>query len=125
MWEAVQLVAGEWTKLATDQSLDACKGAAAKSDAAKGKGEIFYFWAGGPPADEKEAHRVVDEVLAANNGRVERAMVGIKAIVKNDVGAFTCPGNCFCVIAHGMRRCETSYCNENGYCWWVPCGMGC
>lgn len=86
----------------------------------------FVFWDGPLPASLTDQQRLFSEIFAANDGRVERVTVGLElpAAQKSNPSLSSCPGNCFCVVTSGSRRCETYYCS-GGLCWWVPCGMGC
>jgi hypothetical protein len=83
----------------------------------------FLLWDGDLPDTEKDAVDLVDQVILANDGRVSRLVYGEMA--PSSTESLACSGNCFCVIAHGSRRCETQYCNAVGLCWWVSCNTSC
>lgn len=86
----------------------------------------YIFPAGRPPEDVDAQNAIIKQTVKINDGRILRASVGVKISAPEKIEGFSsCPGRCFCVIDGSSRRCETYYCNGNGYCWWVPCGMGC
>lgn len=124
MWQAVEHDpdAGTWTERARNQELATLRQEKSSPSAAK---NIFYFWDAPIPADQAEQEQIVKKVMAANDGRILRVGIGVQVEVTKVDGLSSCSGSCFCVIADGKRRCETQYCNSNGYCWWVDCGMGC
>ncbi len=125
MWQIVERESsGQWNELGSYDSLRDCKSNAASF--AKHEDDIFYFWKGAFPKDEKESIGLFQEVAEANKGRVSRLTIGLDLSTSKKVDALTgCSGQCFCVIANGSRVCEAHYCNTNGYCWCVLCNSGC
>lgn len=121
MWQTVKLDAasGVWKELGRSVNLAECKSFATDAPA-----NTYHFWASPPPSDHAEQERIIEQVLAANDGRILRVGIGVTVSVTKAEALSGCPGNCFCVVANGSRRCETQYCNEN-WCWWVSCGMSC
>lgn len=121
MWQAVKFdsVNGSWSEVCRDSDLNACKNTAKSST-----DNIFFFWASEPPADQVAQRKIVEDVIAANGGKVLRGSIGVKVTVEK-VGRYSaCPGNCYCVVTANSRDCQTQYCNQN-WCWWVSCGVGC
>lgn len=124
MWKSLKLdsTTGEWNELGAESSLAACKA----NFSGQPSDNVFHFWDGEFPSDEAASLKLFEEVKEANNGRVTMLTVGAVIQTVSKVESLTsCSGNCFCVIAHGRRRCETYYCSPSGFCWWVDCGMGC
>lgn len=119
MWERVRLdtVAGEWSLVERSEGKER-----SASLAAGLAPDEFVLWMGDMPTDERESIEIFNEVNALNGNRITRLTIG--AAISKIRDASACPGECFCVVADGMRRCETQYCNDK-ICWWVPCGMGC
>jgi hypothetical protein len=123
MWEsaALDLDQGTWTKRGSGKTLDDCRAVSASS-----KEKLFDFWGGEVPADEAAILDLYKKVSEANDGNISRLTIGLElGDAKRAPGISSCPGRCFCVVAHGRRRCETYWCSATGLCWWVPCGMGC
>ena len=124
MWEAVELHSdhSEWRQLG---SADSASHLRQQTFSLSSDGEVFYFWDGPFPSDPEESQRLFEEIMAANPDKEIRLTVG--ATIKNTTplaGGTACSGRCFCVIAHGMRRCEVCYGNGAGsYC--LPCGSNC
>ncbi|RYZ05697.1 MAG: hypothetical protein EOO24_12190 [Comamonadaceae bacterium] len=84
------------------------------------------LWDGAIPAAQADQDKLLQEVFAANGDKVSRVTIGLTmAEASKDTALSSCPGRCFCVIAHGSRRCETYYCSASGLCYWIGCGMGC
>ena len=124
MWHAVEMIGdGEgWNLIAESDDLNAAKANLPKSIA---PGKAYFFFMGEIPSDPAASQKIFDDVQAQNNGRISMLTVGARIDLAEKTAASYCSGNCFCVVAHGMRRCETQYCNASGYCWWVPCGSNC
>lgn len=122
MWQIAKLENGNWEELDKFDSLEQ-----ARSVELSAKGDnIFYFWAGPFPSGESESVALFDKVNQANNGRINRITIGLNLnSATKDTSVSSCPGKCFCVVAHGARRCEVEYCRPDGVCWWVDCGVGC
>jgi hypothetical protein len=118
-----KVVEGEWEELDSFPSIEEAQSRLSSlSDA----GEVYCFYVGEPTGDLEKSVAIFEEVNKANGGRIARATLGLDLCsAKRDASITSCPGRCFCVIAHGMRRCETYWCSASGWCWWVPCGMNC
>ena len=126
MWKVVELdsATGTWNEHGCFATPADCKSQVASF--ASGASNVYAFWDGALPTDMTEQNRLIDEIFAVNNGKIDRITIGLDVSAAQKVDALSgCPGRCFCVVAHGMRRCETYYCNANNVCAWVPCGMGC
>jgi hypothetical protein len=124
MWVGVRLnaITGQWMIIAEHTLLAECR---ARSESSSIDDSPTYFFSNELSHARVDADRIIDEVVAANRGRIIRVTVGLNlAMLKRDDTLSGCPGNCFCVIQDGHRRCETYYCN-GAICWWVPCGVGC
>lgn len=124
MWEAVQLdtQTDSFSQICTGKTLEDCKVETGNRTASKDK--VFYFWASEIPSTEQETVEIFNKVKDANDGLVSFMTIGADFSAVQNTKA-TCSGNCFCVVTSTSRRCETYYCNANGYCWWVPCGQSC
>lgn len=124
MWEAVQLdpETENFSQICSGEDLDSCRASAGNKTAKKDK--VFYFWAGEIPDDENETIKIFNQVKDANDGLISIMTIGADFTSVERTTA-SCSGRCFCVITSGSRRCETQYCNDYGYCWWVPCGQSC
>lgn len=126
MWKVVELdpTAGSWKEHGRFATPDECRAQVASFS--KAQDNVYAFWDGAWPADVQSQNKILDEVQQANGGRISRFTVGLDlSAIQKVAGSSSCPGRCFCVIAHGMRRCEVYYCNVNNVCAWVPCGMNC
>lgn len=122
MWCTVQLKSdySGWEELGTGATLPQSKAAAGNVEG----DNVYHFWDGEIAHDEAGSLAILDEVNRANGGRVSMMTIGADISTARATPK-SCPGRCFCVIAHGTRRCETQYCNDRGICWWVPCGVKC
>lgn len=86
--------------------------------------DTFIFWDGDVPDNPEAQQQLLEQAFSANNGKLLRVVIG-GTMQRVDTALTLCSGNCFCVVAHGMRRCETYWCSASGLCWWVPCGSSC
>lgn len=120
MWDIVRLKEGRWEKIASHDSLEAAQNAVSASE------EIFFFYAGELPAEEAAQNAIIEKCVIANEGRVRRVMIGVQIAIKRIADRpEACQGNCYCVVENGTRDCQTYYCNANGVCVWVTCGVAC
>jgi hypothetical protein len=118
MWKALSIDDDhQFMELAAGDTVDAVKSHEFTDQ------KVFYLWDGDLPSQDAELFSLIDEVSSANGGEVVRLTFG-EVQLKSEA-QMLCSGNCFCVVQGGNRRCETQYCNANGYCWWVPCGTNC
>lgn len=121
MWVAVELSDNhsEWKKIASSPIL-----AELKSLERRGE-NVYFFWDGQFPSDPTEFENLHKEIANANGGADVRVFVG--AVISHIEGATPstlCSGSCFCISAHGGRRCEVCYKGSGGsQC--VPCGSAC
>lgn len=122
MWTLLILQDGNWVKQQLSENLNECL--EGKKNLTE-KGNIYIFYTGDFPIDNKERTEILNKIIAVNENEISRVTIGLdlSSSVK-DAKLSTCPGNCFCVQANGKQRCETKYCNES-VCWWVPCGYSC
>jgi len=124
MWQLAKLESGEWKELGKHENLEQAK--SSQKTSSEDQKDVFYFWAGEFPSDEDESIKLFDQINEANDGRINRITIGLKLdSVSKDGSLSMCPGSCFCVVAHGKRRCETYFCSVSGVCSWIDCGMGC
>ena len=124
MWCAVQLNPGDggWLTLAERPSIAECR--AASAEQAVDDAPTYYFWTA-PLGDAAATDHVIEEVLAANHGRIARVTIGLRlsdSMERPDPPLY--PGGSVCVVQGSSRRCETYFCNGD-VCWWVPCGIAC
>jgi len=125
MWNLVKLLEnGEWSELGVFDTLEKAKDSTlAKNEK---QDDLFYFWAADIPSDKSEQERIAKMVFEANGEKVVRLTIGLDVQPSSNKDTTLSCGRCFCVIyTNGRRRCEGSYCNANGYCWWVDCGRAC
>lgn len=113
---------GEWTKGKSFGANDVPSLVDSKLE--RNESDQFIFWDGDLPTDAAHQQEIFEQAFAINEGKLLRVVLGGET-QRVETALSSCSGNCFCVIARGMRRCETQYCNSNGYCWWVPCGSSC
>ena len=100
--------------------------ATCKAAAAGVAGPTLILWDGAVPASQLDQDKLFQEVFAANGDTVSQITLGLTMPEPQKNAALSsCPGRCFCVVAHGRRRGETYYCFASGLCYWVSCGMGC
>ncbi|MDD9993903.1 MAG: hypothetical protein OXP75_19060 [Rhodospirillales bacterium] len=81
----------------------------------------MIFWTGDWPKDPQEQHKIAEETIPVNNGRVLRVTLGLnldRTVKPNPAGSF---GRCFCLIEGNTRRCEGPYIRD-GHTVWVVCG---
>ena len=68
----------------------------------------FIFWNSDIPDDEDEQHKIAEELIKINNGRVLRVMLGVTINVQALGRSNGSCGRCACVVeANGRRYCET------------------
>jgi len=84
---------------------------------------IFTFWAADWPEKEEEQHKIAEETIRANRGRVVRVILGLPGPQINPNPTGVC-GGCYCVIDGNSRRCETFYWRD-GHAVVVDCGRSC
>ncbi|MEZ4916909.1 MAG: hypothetical protein R2836_07980 [Chitinophagales bacterium] len=84
----------------------------------------YVFYVGKLPENIEKQNELIENVLKVNKNEITRVTIGKNICNEKEDTGISSPGKCFCVIAHGKRRCETKYCNPHT-CWFVPCGMGC
>lgn len=125
MWKIVKLeTTGQWTVLGKENDVETSKKKA--SELAKDLSDIFFFYDAPIPSDKESQNKIAKEVFDANDGKILRMTIGAKVSDAPNKDEITSCGRCFCVVyTNGVRQCEGSYCNENGYCWWVVCSSGC
>lgn len=116
MFKKVKLENGKWIEVSNIESLENLR---------VNDENTYVFYTGELSEDISEQNKLIEDVFKANGNKINRVTIGLNMCEKDEVSPSSCPGRCFCVVEGGSRRCETYYCNSNGYCWWVPCGMGC
>ena len=84
----------------------------------------IVVWDGTVPKSDDAMHEIADEILRINEDRVSRVMIGMHLEDVQYVPSAMCPTRCFCVVAHGQRRCEGPYHTPIGTIW-VYCGVDC
>lgn len=124
MWNLVKLkLNGDWEELGSFETLENAKSQTSLLN--EEKDSLFYFWGAEMPSDKIEQEKIANEVFDVNEGKVIRLTLGLDFSPSSNKEALSKCGRCFCVITPDKRRCEGSYCNADGVCWWVDCGSGC
>ena len=85
---------------------------------------VVVVYDGPVSKNRDESHGIAEEILRINKDRVSRVAIGMKLGDVKYAPSFVCPTRCFCVIAHGRRRCEGPYETPFGTIW-VDCGVSC
>ena len=118
---------GEFIETMTSNSLNECIENKASMNEANLKHIIIYERSDNISEDEED--EILLKISELNGENLLRITKNARITIEKTQSASSCCGGsttkCFCVVAHGSKRCETTWCNASGQCYTVPCSMPC